>query len=136
MGTLLVSNDLNTELDRLATAVSKPAGAVLFRRGDEPVGIFLVREGKVRLSLEDNPRLYPPKILGGGSIVGLPGTLSGSAYSLTAEIVQDADLGFIPRKALLKFLRSNPALCFQLMQTLSEEISDMRWAIKNVGSRP
>ena len=135
MATLLATNEIAAELDRMALAVSKPAGAVLFRRGEEPSGIFLVREGKVRLSLDDT-RHFPPKILGSGSIIGLPATLSGSPYSLTAEVVEDAELGFVPRKALMRFLRSNPALCFQLMQTLSEEISDMRAAIKNAGSRP
>jgi CRP/FNR family transcriptional regulator len=135
MGTLLVANDLNTELDRMATTLAKPVGTVLFRRGDQPSGIFLIHDGKVRLTLDDKARLYPPKVLGSGSIVGLPATLSGSPYSLTAEVVDDAEVGFIPRQILMNYLRANPAACFELMQTLSEEISDMRAAIKNTGTR-
>ena len=135
-GTLLLSSDLHLELEQLASPISKPASAVLFRRGEEAKGIFVIHEGKIRLTLDEKARFYPPRIVGRGSIVGLPATLSGSPYSLTAEVVEDAELGFITRKDLIKFLRTRPAVCFELMQSLSEEISDMRATFKNASARP
>ena len=39
---------LRNQLERIATAVFKPAGDALFRRGDQGSGAYLIRSGKVR----------------------------------------------------------------------------------------
>jgi len=63
-------------------------------------------------------------------MVGLPATVSGEPYSLTAEVVQDCALDFIPRKELLALLRRNTTAALQILQILSEEIYQMRNAAK------
>ena len=129
MANLMISDDLSTQLGELASELTKPAGTLLFRRGDPVSGIFLIRNGKVKLWLDGEDHAYPPRILGPGSVLGLPATLSGSPYSLTAEVTEKAKLAFVPRDVLVNFLRRNASFCFQLMGTLSDEISDMRAAL-------
>lgn len=132
---LIVSAELKDQLERLATIVSKPNGAVLFRRGDAAAGVFLIRRGKVSLGLDCNTPAYPARILGPDSVVGLPATVAGAPYSLTAEVVEDAQLGFVPRAAVMDCLRSHPQLCFQVMDILSGEISEIRSAVKAADSK-
>lgn len=131
---LMVSPELKDELERLATIVSQPRGAVLFRRGDSVSGVFLIRKGKVSLALDCETPVYPKRTLCAGCVVGLPATVSGAPYSLTAEVVEDAELGFVPRQAVMDCLRCNPHLCFQVMDMLSGEISGIRAAVKLVDS--
>jgi CRP-like cAMP-binding protein len=131
---LIPSPELKAELERLATIVSKPKGTILFRRGEEVTGVFLIRSGRVSLALDCDTSVYPPRILGCGAIAGLPATISGNPYSLTAKVVDDAELAFVPRDAVLHCLRNNPTLCFQVMDMLSGEISDIRSAFKQNGS--
>jgi CRP-like cAMP-binding protein len=130
MASFIVSTELKIQLERLASIVSRPKGTVLFRRGEEVSGIFLIREGKVNLGLDSDGGLYPTRSLGPGSVLGLPATVSGAAYSLTAEVTEDSELGFVPRQAVIVLLRESPFLCFQVMEMLSDEISGIRSAMK------
>jgi len=127
---LIPSPELKAELERRATIVFKPRGTILFRRGEDPSGVYLIRTGRVSLALDCEIPVYPARILGPRALVGLPGTVSGSPYSLTAKVVEDAELAFVPRTAVLVCLRTNPALCFQVMDMLSGEIADIRSAFK------
>jgi CRP-like cAMP-binding protein len=129
-GNLIPSIELKEELLRLASMVSKPRGGVLFRRGDAVSGLFLILSGKVSLGLEDENPIFPARILSAGCIAGLPATVSGNPYSLTARVVKDADLAFVPRDAVLHLLHSNVNLCFQVMDMLSGEISQVRSTFK------
>jgi CRP-like cAMP-binding protein len=124
------TTELREHLEAIATEVFKPRGSALFRRGDAVSGVFVVRSGRVKLGLGCDERLYPSRNLGAGTLVGLPATMSGEPYSLTAEVLEDARLGFVARDAVLDLLRKNSALSFQVMQLLSEEISGMRSAMK------
>jgi len=131
---LIPSRELKAELDRRATTVSKPKGTILFRRGEDVSGLFLIRSGRVSLALDCETSVYPPRILGPGHIVGLPATVSGNPYSLTAKVVEDSELAFVPRNAVLTVLQNNSVLCFQVMDMLSGEISDIRSVFKQNGA--
>jgi CRP/FNR family transcriptional regulator len=131
---LLPSPELKAELERRATIVSKANGTILFRRGDPVSGVYLIRGGRVSLGLDGATSVYPPRILGPGAIAGLPAAVSGNAYSLTAKVVEDSELAFVPRDAFLECLRTNQLLCFQIMDMLSGEISGIRSAFKQNGS--
>jgi CRP-like cAMP-binding protein len=89
----------------------------------------------VRLFLDNSEALFGPRILGPGSVVGLPAAVAGTPYSLSADVVEDAELACVPQKALADCLRQNPALCFEVMDILSHEISHTRSAIKNSGGQ-
>ena len=122
--------ELQSHLEAIATEVSKARGSTLFRRGDDVSGVFLVRSGKVKLGLGCDESVCPSRTLGVGALVGLPATMSGAPYSLTAEVLEDSHLGFVPREAVLDLLKKNSNLSFQVMQLLSEEISGMRMTMK------
>lgn len=126
MNNFMVSADLRERLEGIASTIQKPRGCTLFRRGDEPFGIFIIEEGKVALSVDSPDGNGPTRSLGPGCIIGVPGTLSGEGYSLTARTSENCKLGFIPRETLLDFLRRNAQYCFQLVEMLSKEISEMR----------
>jgi CRP-like cAMP-binding protein len=131
---LVPSPELRAELERLASIVSKTAGSRVFRRGDEVSGLFLIQSGRVNLALDCESPIYPTRILGSGAVAGLPATVSGNPYSLTATVVEDAELAFVPRCAVVDLLKRNPTLCFQVMDMLSGEIADIRFAFKRSSS--
>ena len=131
---LIPSPELKAELEQRATIVFRAKGTILFRRGEDVSGVFLIRSGRVSLALDCETSVYPPRTLGPGAIAGLPATVSGNPYSLTAKVVEDAELAFVPRDAVLQCLRNNPTLCLQVMDILSGEISDIRSAFKQNGS--
>ena len=132
---LIPSRELQTELEHLATIILKPAGTFLFRRGDEVSGVFLIRSGRISLALDYETPVYPARILGPGAVTGLPATVSGKSYSLTATVVEDSEVAFVSRAQVVECLKNKPWLCFQVMDILSDEIADIRSAFKQNGSR-
>ncbi|MGA9356068.1 MAG: cyclic nucleotide-binding domain-containing protein [Terriglobales bacterium] len=132
---LLVSEAMRSELlQRAKFVLSEAKGTVLFRRDDAVRGLFLIRRGRVSVAQDTGSVEYPPRILGPGAVVGLPATVAGSAYKLTAEVVDQAELAFVPRTEMLSCLQHNVELCFEVMTLLSGEISGTHAALKRTGS--
>lgn len=124
------SADLIRELDRIASALNVRKGTPLFRSGDPVAGAYVVRRGAVRMSLDMDHPLFPPKILGPGEIAGLPAALTGT-YSLSADVIEDAELGFVPTLRVTQLLECSPRLCLEAMRLISQEIARTRRALRD-----
>jgi len=119
--------DLQQALEKLAQPVAKKKGAVLFRQGQRAKGVFLVRRGKAVLSVRATPGgVASPRIVGPGSVLGLPANICGKPYSLTAEILEDSELGFVERDKLVKLLRKDGQLCLHAVEILGRELAVLR----------
>jgi CRP-like cAMP-binding protein len=124
------SAELIRELDRIASKISIRRGTPLFRSGDTVAGAYIVRSGAIRMTLPTPQPLYPPKLLGPGEIAGLPATLTGT-YSLSAEVADDSELGFIPASRVAQLLELSPRLCMAAMRLISDEIARIRNSLKD-----
>ena len=60
------------------------------------------------------------------ALLGLPALVGSSRLSLTAEITEDCELGFVPRKALVSLLRQDHAMCLHALDLLGREVQEMR----------
>jgi len=63
-------------------------------------------------------------IYGPGALVGLPATITGRNYSMTATVTDDAELGFLSCQTVKSLLREQPEICQQLLKVLSAKIAD------------
>jgi CRP-like cAMP-binding protein len=131
---LAISPALRQQLLQISKFAIRQAGTVLFRQGDPCSGLFLILSGRARLVLEPRNAVLPDRILGPGCVLGLPSVMAGQPYSLTAELVEDAELAHVTQQELTECLRGNPALSFEVMEILSREISGTRSAIKRIGN--
>jgi CRP-like cAMP-binding protein len=129
-----ISPALRQQLLQISKFAIQRAGTVLFRRGDPCAGLFLILSGRVRMVLEPSIAVFPERVLGPGCVLGLPSVMAGAPYSLTAVVVDDAELAHVTQQELTECLRRDPELCFDVMEMLSHEISETRTAIKRVGS--
>jgi len=129
MADLTAPPELQSAIKALASLSRKAKGSILFRRGDPGIGVFLILEGEVSLTLEGRASVYPQRKLGKGAIVGLPATLSNGAYSLGAEVSEDAELAFLSRQDFVEMLAKDPNLCLEAMNLLGHEIASIRSAL-------
>jgi len=129
MAEFTASPQLEAAIKAAASVSEKKKGTVLFRRGEPAIGIFLILTGRVTLRLEGQKSLYSARDLGRGAIVGLPGTLSGGFYSLTAEVSEDAELAFVSRPDFVVLLAADSSLCLEAMNLLGKEIASIRSAL-------
>lgn len=121
---------LNAELERVARPVCLPSGTLLFQCGDPVSGVYLIRTGRVTMYLDAQSRTLANRTLGPGEIAGLPAALTGT-YSLSAQVVEDADLGFIAADQVTALLERFPHLCLIAARAMSDEIARMRSGLRN-----
>ncbi len=119
--------DLQKALERVSTPVSKKKGTVLFRQGQQPEGVFLLQAGKAELTLRATAEgTVLPRTVGPGSVLGLPASIGGKPYSLTAKTVEDCTLGFVERKKVVKLLRDDGHLCMHAVEIIGRELTALR----------
>ena len=115
--------DLYASLEQRAEKVQKSRRTVLFRRGDQAFGMFLVLRGMVGLDFGVDVSAGLSGLCGPGTLVGLPATLTRGNYAMTATVTDVAELGFLSCQAPASLLRQNPALCQELLRLLSQKLT-------------
>src|ERR1700675_741600 len=94
------------KLAAITSAAAYPKGATLFVEGQLPRGVFVLCSGKVKLSTSSaDGRSLILRISEPGDVLGLPATVTGKPYELTADVVEPTQANFISRPDLLNFLR-------------------------------
>jgi CRP/FNR family cyclic AMP-dependent transcriptional regulator len=108
-------------LDAISSSATYPKGAILFVEGQDPRGVFVICNGRVKLSAgsADGKSLIL-RIADPGEVVGLPGTISGKAYEVTAEALEPIQANFIPRGLFLQFLREHGEVALRVAEIMSE----------------
>lgn len=122
-----VSQTAQLELLAMAQRMIQPKGAVLFRRGEPAFGVYLVRRGSISLRLEcEKGKVLWQRIATRDSIVGLPGTLAGGRYSLTAVTLERSELALVNSKSLVGLIKRDPGIGLELVRALGDEVLQMR----------
>lgn len=107
-------------LDDISSAATYPRNAVLFVEGQEPRGVFVICNGRVKLSTSSaDGKSIIVRAAEAGELVGLPGTISGKPYELTAEALEPLQANFIRRDAFLKFLGEHAEAAVQVAEMLN-----------------
>jgi CRP/FNR family transcriptional regulator len=108
-------------LDAIASRASYPKGAVLFVEGQEPRGVFILCNGRVKLTANSaDGKSLIMRIADPGEIVGLPGTISGKPYELSAEALEPLQASFVARDPFLQYLREHGEAAVRVAQILAE----------------
>ena len=107
------------DLTSIRPSATYDAGAVLFSEKQEASGVFLVREGLVRLSMNssDGKRLSL-RVARAGEVLGLTSALLGTKCETTAETLSTAKITHITGAEFLDFLRRHP----EVYRLVTEEI--------------
>jgi CRP-like cAMP-binding protein len=103
------------------------ANRCLFRIDQQADGVYLVVKGRVRLSLAGLPKL--DRIFSPGSLLGLPATFTGHAYSLEATTATEAEVLHVERQAFLELMAGQAEFCREVADILSREVSFIQAAL-------
>ncbi len=125
--TLLASLSLIREVETAGAAQAYSSKAPLFSLGEASRGVFLVRYGEVKMGIDGLPEF--DRAFGSGSLLGLPSTITGDAYSLTARAANGCEAVFVPRERFLQLMTEKPDLTREINEMLSREISFIQKAL-------
>lgn len=108
------------DLTSIRTPTDYVAGDVLFSEKQEATGVFLLREGLVRLSMNssDGKRLSL-RVARAGEALGLTSALFGTKCETTAETLSSAKIIHISSSEFREFLMRHP----EVYKLVTEEIS-------------
>jgi CRP/FNR family transcriptional regulator, cyclic AMP receptor protein len=108
-------------LDAISSPATYPKGAILFVEGQEPRGLFVICNGRVKLSASSaGGKSLILRVAESGEVVGLPGTISGKPYEVTAEALEPIQANFLPRQPFLEFLRAHGEVALRVAEVLSD----------------
>jgi CRP/FNR family cyclic AMP-dependent transcriptional regulator len=120
--------------DAMKSIAPYPKGSILFAEGRAPRGVYVLCNGRAKLTVcsETGKRLLV-RVAGPGDVLGLGAAISGTNHELNAELLDTARVAFVRRKDLLIFLRQNPEVCMQIVRTLSKDLHGAYERVRNVG---
>ncbi|MDR3764321.1 MAG: Crp/Fnr family transcriptional regulator [Acidobacteriota bacterium] len=109
-------------------------GALLFAEGSTSRGVYVLCEGRVKLSIcsEGGKRLLL-RVAAAGEVLGLGATLSGDPYEVSAEMLEPGQVAFVPREQLVAFLRDNPGICMDVVRRLSDDLHGAYDRVRSIG---
>ena len=106
-------------------------GNVLFRAGQPAQGVFLVRKGTVRLSLQTATKPITIRVLRAGEFVGLLPTLSFREHPLTAEALEEVEAEGISPQEFMKVLTANPQHWPLVLEVLCLDVEYAHEGLRN-----
>ena len=103
---------------------------VLFRQGDAATGLYVLRSGGAAFTLTgvtgDEVLTFAALP---GSLLGLPGLVGNSGYTMSAEAKAGADVMFVSRELFSELMLTQPGLNMMILRVLAAEVRTARLAI-------
>jgi CRP/FNR family transcriptional regulator len=122
------------KLNEIKSTAVYPKSAVLFIEGQQPRGVFVLCTGKAKLSTSSSEgKTLITKISEPGDVLGLNAAISNYPYEVTAEMIEPGQANFIPRDALLHFLKDHGEVALRVAEQLSRNYYTAYEEIRTLG---
>ena len=107
----------------LLTTSSVASGTRLFRKGDTGDAMYLIEQGRVRISLHDEDgKEFTLAELAQGDFFGEMALIDGRQRSADASVVADARFAVLSRPDFLAFVRANPDVALEMLGALTDRL--------------
>src|SRR4029078_9630504 len=126
--------ELLKSFETLKYATVFPKGAVLFVEGQSPRGVFMLCNGRVKLTTcSSDGKAIISRIAEAGEVLGLSATVSDRPYMATAETLIPCQVNFIRRDDFLRFLGENGTASLRVSEHLSNNYHDSFDHVRSLG---
>ena len=106
--------------ESLKVTKAYPKGTMLFVEGQPSDGVYMLCQGKVKLSTcSQNGKIIILEIAEAGDVLGLSAAINGAEYETTAEVLELCQINYVETSNILRFLQSNPGACLNAARQLS-----------------
>src|ERR1022692_1931883 len=120
--------------NKIKHAAVFPEHAVVLVEGQNPWGIFILCQGRVKLSTTSREgKTLIVRIADAGEVLGLHAVITGGPYELTVETMQPCQLDFVGRDDMLQFLGEHADASLHATQHLARDCSDAYGVVRSIG---
>lgn len=121
-------------LDSLKISNLYPRGSVLFIEGQPSQGVYILCQGRVKLSTcSPDGKVIILQIAEPGEVLGLSAVVSDSPFEATAEVVEPCQVNFVRKSDFLRFLQQNTDACLSAVKQLSQNYQTAHLQICSLG---
>ena len=129
-----VSSATQRAYEAVKTTNSYPQGALLFGEGEEPRGLFVLCQGRARLSLTSSDgKVLILGIAKPGEALALNSAVLGTPYDMTAELLDGGRVHFVRRESFVRFLREHADACVSVAADLAGNYRSACEQIRSLG---
>jgi CRP/FNR family transcriptional regulator len=100
-------------------------GQMVFHEGNRPLGLYILRLGKVKIfktGLDGSVQIV--RLAGVGNFIGYRALLGEQVYSASAEAIEDCTVCFLEKSAFYDYLREEKMLSMGFLHLLSRELRE------------
>ena len=115
--------------------VHVPKGAVIFRQGDPGHEMFVVSEGRIRLTIGTGGHEKEVAVLGPGQFFGELSLLSDEPRSATAEALEDSSLLVIGRDVFKMMMQDDLDIVFRMLNIQGQRLRHANVPIQELMER-
>jgi len=120
--------------NKIKHAAVFPEHAVVLVEGQSPWGIFILCQGRAKLSTTSRDgKTLIVRIAEAGEVLGLHAVITGGPYELTVETMQPCQLNFVGREDMLQFLKEHADASLHATQHLARDCSDSYGVVRSIG---
>lgn len=112
-----------TEFINQTKHVPVQKGQTIFHEHANAYGLYCLNDGKVKLykqAADGKEQIL--KIVTPGDFIGYGAMLSSTTYGVSAEVIEDAVICFIPKDSVLKIFRENNRFSEGMVQLLTQTL--------------
>ena len=132
-----LSGPVTRELKKAMHRLRYPRGVVLYRQSDQACSLFLLLEGKVRLTVGGSSgKRIIVRLVSPSETFGLSSLLENSPYRATAESFTPCEVGHLPRSEFVRLRRRFPELDAWAADQLISELHQTLEVTANLATAP
>ena len=112
-------------------------GQTIFHENAHAYGLYCLNAGKVKLYKQaPDGKEQILKIVTPGDFIGYGAMLSSNSYAVSAEVIEDAVICFIPKETVLKVFRENNRFSEGMVQLLTNTIDQTVEKMADIAYKP
>jgi CRP/FNR family transcriptional regulator len=111
-----------------------PKGTRIFIEGQPAAGVYVLCQGRVKLSTcSPDGKIIILGIAGPGDVLGLSSVVSDVEYEATAEVVDICQVNFISKSDFLKYIQHHPGACLSAAKQLGRSYQAAHQMVCSLG---
>ena len=128
---------LRKELNAACFRVTLPAGSTIFYEGDEGNGVFILRKGRAKVTMNsEEGRTVILYLAAPGELLGLSSVISGDPRQVAAVALEPCELDLIRREAFMDFLNRHEDQLRAALHELAQQHACILEAIRRLSLAP
>ncbi len=128
-----VSEDELKTLEKISLVRKYPKNMILFMEGDESTHLYIIKQGKVSVSVaDDEGRQVILNYMKEGEYFGELSIIDGHPRSATITTVTSCEFIVISRSSFQELLKTSPDFALLIMTALSRRVRDLTESVKDL----